>query len=449
MYLNIFIIILIEVLYTNALNYVEIIIYLWYSYLKEGVFNCMKKESNKLEHILSILPSIQKLKKRSEAEFYGASRLIVKKLGLPFTPDTRGKSARWLHGWLYQEVYPIEQITGGHDTSIYLVPLAEHEDFLKDKGLNAKAVGMPFIYTEDIVTEKIERVENSLLVMPPHSLSYSNENWDEDSYAKQINDLKDQFDLIVVCLHQICIEKKLWVAAFKKYDIPYIIGAKADDKNSLIRMYKIFNSFEFMTTNQIGSHVAYASYCGCKVSIYGDYAEYSKDDFIDDPYYKRFPSNLESDLLYSSKKYLESSFPFLFSSPIDAKKRISWAEGQLGKENKTTARTLAKLFGWTSDDPIETLKLVYDKDIQPLEQQIEKQQKTISNREEAIRSKEHLIAEQLQTIESLQVKVNQNESKMNEILSTIQKVMMTPAARHPIKKYKLYKSLLKIYRKLS
>ncbi len=405
----------------------------------------MKKKNSKLENILSILPSIQKIKFNREYKFYGAEQLIVKKLGLPFTPITISKSVRWLHGWLYQDTYPIEQITGGHDAAIYLVPLEEHEDFLRNKGLNTKAVGMPFVYVEDIVTEKIERVKNSLLVMPPHSLSYSHENWDEDSYAKQINNLKDQFDLIVVCLHQICIEKKLWIDAFEKYDIPWIIGARADDSNSLERMYKIFNSFEFMTTNILGSHVVYAAYCGCRVSIYGDYAEYSEADFRDDPYYIRFPSLLESDLQYFSKRYIKTSFPFLFSSPIDAKKRIKWAEGQLGKANKVTFYTLAKLFGWISDDPIETLKLVFEKEIQPLKQQLEKQQQTILNREEAIKDKEYLIEKQQQTIESLRGEVSQNESRLNAILSAIRKVMGIPMTKHPVKKYKAYKAMLQAY----
>lgn len=303
----------------------------------------MKKNSMQLKKILSILPSIQKIKVRSEADYYGVSYLVAKKLRLPFTLRSL---VGWKHGWLIADLYYKEQLTSGSSEAKFLVPLVEHKHFLREHNINSEAIGMPFVYVKDIITEKIERVKNSLLVMPPHSLPYTDHKWDEDSYAKQINDLKNQFDLIVVCLHQSCIEKKLWVDAFEKYNIPWIIGADALDKNALVRMYKIFNSFEFMTTNAIGSHVAYAAYCGCKVSIYGNYAEFSKTDFKNDPLYKRFPFLLEHNLKYSSKKSIEKSFYYLFNSPIDAKIRIKWAEEQLGEKNKVTFYELAKLLGW-------------------------------------------------------------------------------------------------------
>jgi len=306
-----------------------------------------------LKKILSILPSIQKIKIRSEADYYGASYLVAKKLNLPFPPISY---TGWRHGWLLQPLKYEVQVTKTSDSEFctkFLVPLKEHELFLRNIGIDAKAVGMPFVYAEDIVTEKIERVKNSLLVMPPHTLPHlENKENDEHAYVKLINDLKNKFDLIVVCLHQSCIEKRLWVDAFEKYDIPWIIGADARDRNSLIRMYKIFNSFEFMTTNMIGSHVAYAAYCGCKVSIYGKYIESSKKEFINDPIYKKYPFYMEYNLKHSSEKYIRDSFEFLFSLPFDAKIRIQWAEEQLGKENKVTFSKLAKLLGWELHDQI-------------------------------------------------------------------------------------------------
>lgn len=303
----------------------------------------MKEDSKQLKKILSILPNIQKINVKGEADYYGISHLITKKLRLPFTPRS---FAGWKHGWLFAKLNYKEQLTNGSKESKFLVSLVEHELFLQDQGIKAKAIGMPFVYVEDIVNEKIERVKNSLLVMPPHSLPYTEHIWDEDAYAKQINDLKDEFELIVVCLHQSCIEKGLWIDAFEKYKIPWIIGADALDKNALVRMYKMFNSFEFMTTNTMGSHVVYAAYCGCKVSIYGNYAEFSKRDFQNDPLYKRFPFLLEHNLKYSSKRSIENTFPYLFTSPIDATLRTKWAEEQLGKKNKVTFYELAKLLGW-------------------------------------------------------------------------------------------------------
>jgi hypothetical protein len=300
---------------------------------------------NKLESILSILPSIENIVVKGEADYYGISYLVAKKLKLPYIPRSLSS---WQHGWIVPEIKYSEQLTGGQNNSTKLVALMEHEVFLKKEGVKSKAVGMPFVYVEDVETQKIERQKNTLLVMPPHSLPYTNHTWNEESYAKKINELKNKFDLIVVCLHQTCIDKGLWVSSFEKYDIPWIIGANALDKNGLIRMYRIFNAFEFMTTNAIGSHVAYAAYCGCKVSIYGEYAEFSKEDYADTPVYKEFPFLLEYNLRCYSYEQVHNNFPFLFSPPDKAKIRIEWAERQLGKANKVCSHDLAKLLGWGS-----------------------------------------------------------------------------------------------------
>jgi hypothetical protein len=312
-----------------------------------------------LETILSILPKIEKVVVRGEADYYGLSHLIAKKNKQPFIPRSL---SGWKHGWLSSNLKYTEQFTSGALYSKFLVSLVEHEVFLNEKGIKAKAVGMPFIYIEDVETQKITRQENTLLVMPPHSLPYTNHSWDEESYAKKINDLKNKFDLIVVCLHQSCVESGLWMNAFKKYNISWIIGADAQDKNSLIRMYRIFNSFEFMTTNAIGSHVVYAAYCGCKVSIYGEYVEFSKENYTSTPIYKKFPFLLEYNLKHSSYQYINKVFPFLFASPEKAELRVEWAEEQLGKSNKVTFKELSKLLGWNlHDQTIFIIEKVYSK----------------------------------------------------------------------------------------
>ncbi len=313
--------------------------------------------SSNLEAILSILPEIEKVAVKGEVDYYGLSHLIAKKNKLPFIPRSL---SGWKHGWLFSNLKYTEQLTGGASYSKFLVPLVEHEEFLKGKGIKSKAVGMPFIYVEEVETQKIKRQKNTLLVMPPHSLPYTNHSWDEEGYAKHIKALKDKFDLIVVCLHQSCVESGLWVNTFKKYDIPWIIGADALDKNALIRMYRIFNSFEFMTTNAIGSHVVYAAYCGCRVSIYGEYTEFSKEDYADTPIYRQFPFLLEYNLRHSSYQYINKAFFFLFSSPEKAEVRIEWAEDQLGKSNKVTFKELPTLLGWRLyDQTIFFIEKVY------------------------------------------------------------------------------------------
>jgi len=54
-------------------------------------------------------------------------------------------------------------------------------------------------------------------------------------------------------------------------------------------MQRIIRSFEFATTNIIGSHVAYAAYCGCRVAFYGENQELKIDDVLSHPYYRANP----------------------------------------------------------------------------------------------------------------------------------------------------------------
>lgn len=67
----------------------------------------MKEYSKQLKKILSILPSIQKINVKGEADYYGVSHLIAKKLRLLFTPRSH---AGWKHGWLFAKLNYKEQI---------------------------------------------------------------------------------------------------------------------------------------------------------------------------------------------------------------------------------------------------------------------------------------------------------------------------------------------------
>lgn len=300
--------------------------------------DCMIQDLN------SILPPIEQMKIRGESDFYGISYLIAKQIGLPFVPWS---GASWKHGWLFSKLQYSEQLNGNkRDEAMTLVSKKEHEIFLKKRGMKAKAVGMPFIYALAYEEVHVRRLPNSLLVMPPHSIPTSTHSWDEVSYAKAIADMKNEFDVIVVCLYHSCVEKGLWINAFEKYGIPWIIGARSDDKNSLLRMNRIFRSFEYVTTNAIGSHIVYAAYSGCKVSIYGPYAEYSAKDYEHDFLYQKYPFLLSHNLQDASEVSVRKRFPMLFTHPKQSRILKEWAASELGETNLMPLYKLAFFLGW-------------------------------------------------------------------------------------------------------
>lgn len=295
-----------------------------------------------IEMLQGSLPVVQHVKLYTEPDCYGISRMVSRKLNLPFTPRS---FAGWLHGWLYADLKYIEQF-GVVSKYKYLVATKEQENFFKENGKNAKAVGAPYIYVKAFDKLKINRKKNSLLVMPPHGLPYTTETWDEETYVKEINQLRSDFDLIVACIHPSCAEKNSWIRYFKSYGIPYITGAEMHDKNALVRMHRIFQHFEYMTTNSIGSHIAYAAYSGCKVSIFGKFAEFSKEDVENDVLYITYPHVMEHNLFCSTKHSVNKKFPFLFVHPKKARDGIGWAAEQLGESNKLTFYKLANQLGW-------------------------------------------------------------------------------------------------------
>ena len=306
-----------------------------------------------LKEIESLMPEEEYFKVRCEADVYGVSRCIASKLHLPFTPmSLKG----WRHGWVCDLKYP-EQITLGAKADGFLVALKEHELFLKKYGINAIAVGMPFIYVDENI--EIRRIPNSLLVMPIHTLDYTSHSMNEYNYIQQISKLKKNFDLIVVCIHSECYKKNYWVDACNAFDLPYIKGASLRDRNSLIRMRRLFNSFEYMTTNHIGSHILYAAFCGCKVSIYGDYYEYNKKDFQCDQFYKKYPHILDYNLYIGSEDYVKGKFPQFFVFPKDAKPMKEWADREIGLQYKKSYIKIASLLGWT--DIYKQSKLLFTK----------------------------------------------------------------------------------------
>lgn len=295
-----------------------------------------------LTELESSMPSRQSVKLSTEPDLYGLSRLISKSLYMPFTPYS---FANFQHGWIHADLEHIEQF-GILNNYKYLVATKEQEELFKNNNKLSIAVGAPYIYVAEYDKKKIIRKPNSLLVMPPHGLDRRDMNWDEQSYVKEISLLNDSFDHIVACVHHSCVTKGNWVNEFKKYGISCIIGAQMEDKNALIRMHRLFSSFEYMTTNVIGSHIAYAAYSGCKVSIYGNYAEWKEDDLKDDALFKEYPFLLKKIIKSYSKAFVTKKFPDLFLHPKSAQLKIEWAQKELGKKNKKSYIDIARLLGW-------------------------------------------------------------------------------------------------------
>lgn len=360
-----------------------------------------------VEWIERLLPPIEPSASRfrdiiNEVDFYGASHLIARQLGLTHALST---IASWTHGWESRLMpfvrLPLIQYFLGEDYQRYPHLTASHEQTqtLKQAGLtDVTTVGMPFLYAADEIGEEICRYPGSLLVMPAHSLPYTEHGWDADGYVAAVQALRPQFSKIVACISYSCVQKKYWTAAFERAGIPWIVGASTGDRNSLTRMAVIFRSFEYMTTNCIGSHVAYAAYSGCKLSMYGPWATYREEDFKNEKFYVRFPDLLHPQLQASSEERVRREYPQFFVDPWKGVTGQDWGAKALGSQYKRTPVEIARLLRWPGFDIDDKLSLQVElcKRQQATESQLAERERVIAG----LRSEIDELKRQLDRFES-------------------------------------------------
>lgn len=182
--------------------------------------------------------------------------------------------------------------------------------------------------------------------MPAHSLPETKENWDANAYVTYIKSIAHKFSRVCLCVHKSCAEKGNWIDAFSEQGIEIIEGAEERDANSLYRMSLLFNQFEFVTSNTFGSHVAYASYFGCKVSVAGPAEDFRREYYENVLFYKNAPEVLDIVDEWYSSNYMAKVFPQFCVNPWEASLHEDWAAWQLGEQCKKNQKELRRLLGW-------------------------------------------------------------------------------------------------------
>ena len=306
-------------------------------------------ETTELRHqvqsILRYLPSIEyQPRVNEELDYYGARSCISDLLGLPRPLFGR---ATWLHGWGWFEPNEPEQLAEAQYKGVNnLVRSKAHEAFLKANGYTrAIAVGVPFLYPD---TVEVPRIPDSLLVFPMHTTQCTNLTFHEEThpYIEYIKQIRDQFSLVVVCIGCEDVRRGNWITAVENAGIPWITGAWSYDRHALVRMQSLMRQFEFATTNSSGSHVAYAAYCGCKVSFDGPKNDLTLVEVDTHPFYRNHPEVARQMKKRDFNAEFKEAFPFFFVEPWEATARVDWAFQALGGNNKKPPEEIAELFEW-------------------------------------------------------------------------------------------------------
>jgi FkbM family methyltransferase len=157
----------------------------------------------------------------------------------------------------------------------------------------------------------------------------------------------------VVCVNNLCWNSGLWVPEFQAAGFKVIRGADSKDPKTLEHMASLFRQFEFVTTNAYGSHLAYASFFGAKVSIFGPYFELSGESLQNIPFYVDNPHLIPLAIASSSEETVRKYYPAFFRTPAEATDQTDWGRRAVGWDQRVSPSEMRKLFGWTLRDRVQ------------------------------------------------------------------------------------------------
>ena len=270
----------------------------------------------------------------------------------------------WMHGWLpaFHNVDPaiiaLHKKPGqpeGYDFAAQIgqdkahmpqwVSRADQVEFLRAHGYrHVHAIGLPIVY---LPKSAARRVPGSLLVLPPHGhRSHGPSDPLAEEYAQAIAMLRPRFEQIWVGLSDHDASNDDWVQAFTRRGLEVFTTTDQGSPETLVRLQQILSTFEYVTTNGFGSHIALAAYCGARVSVWGPFAEFPVERMKGTHAVKVFPHLLETACELVSEQALRRHYPFLFVDPQDAATHEAWGAAEVGEPCRLTPSALRRSFGW-------------------------------------------------------------------------------------------------------
>jgi hypothetical protein len=279
-------------------------------------------------------------------------------------------NAFWMHGfippWLYKK-YPKTLLcwTDYELNKLILVPSKDEQASLVDIGYsNVEVVGLPICYcisTSSLTNKRSKK----LLFMPIHTLDGApfEHSHQIKNYVNYILGFAKTGLDVSVCLHMSCIRNHQWWPELLGNGVRLIAGADPHDSNSLIRIWNTLSQFEYVSTNDMGSHVVYALAADCKVSICGPNVEYTFDQMYKDVSFKRA---IENGYNYQDRDVLHEENTFLRQfqcSPTEAKSDQKLGLQIIGFTNKLKPRDVRILLRWTYFDQFKKITTITKQNI--------------------------------------------------------------------------------------
>jgi hypothetical protein len=290
-----------------------------------------------------LLPYNMKIEIRSEADFYGASHLIAEYNSLN-TP--RRSYSTWSHGVHFKDLKFAEQIDWSREwRKNNLVETNRVKKFLEGFSFkNVKAVGLPIVY---VPSQNVVRHKNSVLIMLAHSLTNVKVEHELNKVIKFCKALQARGRYVCFCVHADCYKQSNITMELDKNKFDWFVGGSASDVNSLKRMRNIFEYFEVVGSNAIGSHFFYAQLFGAKFFFLEPFYNYKIKEVMKDPLYDINNGRLQYTLMQSEKSNVQKKYPDYFMGYDKALCNTPMAENMCGSNCKVDPKEIASLLGWS------------------------------------------------------------------------------------------------------
>jgi hypothetical protein len=281
----------------------------------------------------------------SGVDRYGFSSLLAKRLNLKHVPRS---FANWVHGWSWWTDHSAESLMCHDlpaDTMIIVTNYAEKEALISEGFKNVKSGGLPFAYVNK---QHNFRNSDALLVFPPHSAEVEKLTNNQKTYFEYVESIKNDFSDVYVSIHYLDLNTSIHQAALA-HGLKIIEGANPRDANGLIRVRCLLDSFKFVTTNNIGSHVLYALYAGCNFSFAGPIYSFSADELISNDNPHRYTTeHIDNTLIVLSEAYIRTNFSkFVVGHPFMGSQDVSYAVESIGEKFILQPSEIMDALGWS------------------------------------------------------------------------------------------------------
>jgi len=292
-----------------------------------------------------ILPPHYPIKIKSGIDRYGFSSILARRLNMGYVPRS---FADWMHGWAWWTEPKAEHLVGRdlhRKTSIVVNNNMEKEALLVAGFKNVRTGGLPFAY---VSKQNDYRSENALLAYPPHSAEAENLSTDQKDYFDYLESLKKNFTEIYVSIYYLDLNKPMHSAASVR-GLKVIQGANPSDANGLIRVRSILDSFKYVTSNVMGSHMLYALYAGCNFSFSGPFYTYDESMFLanGNPH-KHTKQYIDEMISFASEKYVKGKFfKYFTSDPFFGIQDSEFAAEYIGEKYMLNTQEIKDALGWS------------------------------------------------------------------------------------------------------